>query len=231
MQRCGGWFSKSPLTFTVANYTGAAPCGAFDFCRSHIRYTLIWINFRGFPPRSKLFSYHRPRASFNPSLQLSPRRRCRKSRVHFPHFSPSWRAARTTVKGWDAEKSCGGWRLRGRENTEPRNFTLRGCETSPLRRNGPQTAAGAYDILPHYFMLILGITLLVSTDSVFKQLCEQIATFCGINLGFVTWTIVGVKDYETTCKTELMLQAHRTLFIIISKKRKLMIVFKEIPLL
>lgn len=61
-----------------------------------------------------------------------------------------------------------------------------GCETSPLRRNGPQTAAGASDILPRYFTLIPGITSPVSADSVFKQLREQIATFCGINPGFVT---------------------------------------------
>lgn len=86
---------------------------------------------------------------------------------------------------------------RRRENAGPRNFTFRGCETSPLRRNGPQAAAGANDILPRYFALILRITLLVSTDLVFEQLREQIAPFCGINPGYVTRTIVRCENYET----------------------------------
>ena len=157
-------------------------------------------------------------------VTLSLRRRCRKSRVHFPHFSPSWRTARVTWKGWDAEKKL---REVG-EYRGPRNFTLRGCETSPLRRNGPQTAAGANDILLRYFTLIPGITSLVSVDSVFKQFREQIATFCGINPGFVARTIVGWKILRQPV-SKLMPQAELSFYRDLSQMRKIIVLFKEIP--
>lgn len=118
----------------------------------------------GFPPRAALSTVAAPgRPHSPPSLLYSlllaiPR--CRKSRVHFPHFSPSWRAARrrrqrgetlkksrVEVKGQGEAVS-----LAGRE----RNFTFRGRETSPLRRCSPRTAVDASDISPRCLALIPG---------------------------------------------------------------------------
>jgi len=63
----------------------------------------------------------------------------------------------------EEEEEGWGW---GKENARPRNFTFRGCETSPLRRGGPRAAAGANDILPRYLSLIPEITLFVCAASV-----------------------------------------------------------------
>lgn len=156
---------------------------AFDFCREK-----SYLNLNKFPNEDAfslalfiLFSSRRrPPLKAHSSLFLTlryplllSRRRCRKSRVHFPHFSPSWRAARAT--GHRAEvlkKSCVGRQVGGRM---PGRETLlsEGCETSPLRRNREP---------PRHFTTRLcpGITSLLSADPVFMQLCEQIVAFCGV---------------------------------------------------
>lgn len=118
---------------------------AFDFCREK-----SYLNLNKFPNEDAfslalfiLFSSRRRRPSrAHSSLFLTlryplllSRRRCRKSRVHFPHFSPSWRAARATGhRGEVLKKSCVGRQVGGRM---PGRETLlsEGCETSPLRRN------------------------------------------------------------------------------------------------
>lgn len=128
--------------------------GAFDFCREKSYLNLNKFSTEdAFPPALSIPWLKPPpsslsRAHSNLYLALSfSRRRCRKSRVHFPHFSPSWRAARATgQRGEVLKKSCVGRRVGGRM---PGRETLlsEGCETSPLRRNR--------DILPRYYALIL----------------------------------------------------------------------------
>jgi len=204
------WLSPSPIILARR----VATLSIFAAVREIVRRTLIWINFRRkvlprlstsspsplSPPPPLLNGLIHP-LSYSVTLSFS-RRWCCKSRVHFPHFSPSWRAARA-AKGWDAKKKLRGKRAgegvkRGkRESARPKNFTFRGCETSPLRCNGPQAAVGASDILPRYFALIPGITSLVSTDLIFEQLREQIALFCGINPG--SRNNHGVENYYAMC--------------------------------
>lgn len=113
---------------------------------SRVRCTLIWINFpkegaHGFPPRSNSFpaiATLEPHSS--PPPQLSPRRRCRKSRVHFPHFSPSWRAARTTVKGWDAPRKnapAGRGRVEIAREENAEKLYLTGVRNFPFKTQRP----------------------------------------------------------------------------------------------
>jgi len=205
-------FQSRRLTFTVANYTEVrrhpAALSIFAAAREVVR-----RNLNKFPNDEVLATTRRlalPPSPTSTSGLVHPlpysavtlsfsRWRCRKSRVHFPHFSPSWRTASSAVRRRGRRRGRRARRRRGwgRENARPRNFTFRGCETSPLRSGGQRAvaaaAAGANDILPRYLVLIPEIILLVCAASVLSGTlqtnCRVLQSKSGIvNVDNARWT-------------------------------------------
>lgn len=183
------WLSPSPI---IQECDGTPQ--RFRFLPQSVKSSDAYLNLNKFPNEGRVAT---SRLALPPSLLLPScalvhplpcssvtlsfsRWRCRKSRVHFPHFSPSWRAASTTVKGWDAEKklhervAMGGGQAEELYFPGVRNFpfkTRRPASRCRQRERHFTTLLRAYP--RNYFPRL--------HRSRFEQFYEQIATFYRIN--------------------------------------------------